>query len=95
MVVGCYSVYKETKHHELHKMRAAFEDRHAEIEQLMKNQAAKEDEVLLDIFKGELLEVEKAIEYLKEEDKDGDVIQEIEDDLKKLKEKISSAFGKK
>ena len=95
MVGGCYAVYKEAKHHELYKMRAAFEDRHAEIEKLMKSPASEEDEVVAEIFKGELLEVEKAIAYLKEEDKNGDVIQEIEDDLNKLKEKISSVFGKK
>ena len=35
MVAGCYVAYKEAKIHELHKMRAAFEDKKHSIENLM------------------------------------------------------------
>ena len=95
MVFGLYAMYKEAKHHELHKMRAGFEDRRAQIRDLMTSAAAKTDNELEEFFKGELRGIEETLETIDKEDADCDLIQEIEDDLAALKKKMTSLFKKK
>lgn len=91
---GCYVVYKETKHHELHKMRAAFEDKRHDIEKIIKLAQKSQDKEEEEIFKGELLGFEKAIEMLDVEDADDEVVDEIKKDIEELKEKIEKLFEK-
>ena len=95
MALGCYVTYKEAKHHELHKMRACFIDIEKHIEQLKHTKNAEDDPHALEVFKGEILGIEKAIAEVNKEDADCDLIQEIEDDLKAIKEKIGAVFEKK
>jgi hypothetical protein len=95
MVVGCYVAYKEAKHHELHKLRADFTDIEQKIKSLEDNAVVREgkDSQAAELFKGEIIGVEKALEVITREDADCDLIQEIEDDLVKIKEKIAGFFG--
>lgn len=99
MIVGCYVTYREAKHHELHKMRAAFEDRHKEIEAMMKKDKADDDIKVEGFLEGELAEVSKALKLLDEEEhEDNDKYTEIVDGLKAdfaaMKEKIDEFFKK-
>ena len=94
MMLGCYVVYKEAKHHELHRLRAEFDALHEKHEEIITS-ATKTDPEMLDYFKGELVGIDEALDILKKENADYDLIQEIEDDLKKVKEKISGVFKKK
>ena len=96
MALGCYVAYKEAKHHELHKLRAEFLDMEEKVAALKENELANgnEDPEADEILKGEMLGYEKVLEILKKEDADCDLIQEIEDDLAKIKEKITSLFKK-
>lgn len=95
IVLGCYVTYKETKHHELHKMRACFSDIERHIKQINNDDNAKKDPETLEIFKGEIIGIEKVITEIDKEDANYDLIQEIEDDIEKVKEKIAGAFKKK
>ena len=97
MVAGCYVAYKEARHHELHKLRAEFTNLEEKIVSLKDKELADRniDPETDEIFKGEMLGYEKVLEIIKKEDADCDLIQEIEDDIKKVKEKISSLFKKK
>ena len=94
MVAGCYVAYKEAKIHELHKMRAAFENKVHEVEQLKEHVEPYDDKEEIDIFKGEILGFEKAVNLLKEEGADEDLVDEIKKDLEELKEKIEGLFNK-
>lgn len=89
IAVGCYVTYKEAKHHELHKMRAAFEDKKHDIETLIAKEGDKENK---EILKGELLGFEKAVEMLKKDDVNNDLIDEIKNDVEELKKKIENIF---
>ena len=91
MVLGCYCVYKEAKQHELHRLRAEFGDLRDRHETLVR-EATERDPEMLEYFKGELTGIDEALDILKREDTDYDVIQEIEDDLKRLKDKVASVF---
>ena len=93
MVFACFVTYKETKHHELHKVRACFENRKHRVELSLEEERGKDDEAAR-IFMGEIIGLKEALEVIKEEDADGEIIQEIEDDLAKLKEKIAGLFKK-
>jgi hypothetical protein len=95
MVVGCYVAYKEAKHHELHKLRADFIGIEEKIKDLDDNALSKKDKDLeaAELFKGEIIGIEKALGVIAREDDDCDLIQEIEDDLVKIKEKIAGFFG--
>ena len=86
---GCYVAYKEAKHHELHKMRAAFEDKKHDIETLIAKEDDKENK---EILKGELLGFEKAVEMLEKDDVNNDLIEEIKKDVEELKKKIENIF---
>ena len=96
MALGCYVAYKEAKHHELHKLRAEF----LGMEEMVKALKEKElengnvDPEADEIFKGEILCYEKVIRVLSDEGADTDLIQEIENDLVKIKEKIAGLFKK-
>ena len=81
--------YKEAKHHELHKMRAAFEDKKHDIETLIAKEGDKENK---EILKGELLGFEKAVEMLEKDDVNNDLIEEIKKDVEELKKKIENIF---
>lgn len=94
MALGCYVTYKEAKHHELHKMRACFIDIEKHIEQLKHTKNAEDDPYALEVFRGEILGIEKAIAEVNKEDADCDLIQEINEDLVKIKEKVASLFNK-
>lgn len=91
---GCYVAYKEAKHHELHKLRACFGDIHEKIEKVKASHEAQEDPESIEVFRGELLGIEKALEVIKDEGADSDLMQEIENDIKKVKEKVTSLFNK-
>lgn len=92
MVIACYVTYKEAKHHELHKMRACFMDIEKHIEQLKRTKNAEDDPYALEVFKGEIIGIEKALTEISKEDVDCDLIQEIKDDLTKIKEKLTGLF---
>ena len=94
MALGCYVTYKEAKHHELHKMRACFIDIEKHIEQLKHTKNAEDDPYALEVFRGEILGIEKAIAEVNKEDADCDLIQEINEDLAKIKKKVASLFNK-
>ena len=94
MVVGCYVTYKEAKHHELQRLRACFNDIHEKVEKVKASYLAQEDPETVEVLKGELIGIERAMEVVKGEGCDTDLIQEIEDDIKKIKEKIGSVFNK-
>ena len=83
-----------SKHHELHKMRACFTDIEKHIEQLKHTKDAEDDPYTLEVFRGEIIGIEKALTEINKEDADCDLIQEIEDDLKRIKEKLAGVFGK-
>ena len=93
MILGCYVTYKEAKHHELHKMRACFIDLKEKAERLKKNQEVRDPEHA-DIFQGEIRGLEEALAEINKEDADCDLIQEINEDLAKIKEKVASLFNK-
>lgn len=92
MALGCYVTYKEAKHHELHKMRACFTDIEERIEQLKHTKDVEDDPYVLEMVKGEIIGIEKALTEINKEDADCDLIQEIEDDLAKIKEKLTGLF---
>lgn len=94
MVLGCYVTYKEAKHHELHKMRACFTDIEKHIRKLESLSRDENDPEAIEVFKGEVLGIEKAIAEVDREDADCDLIGEIEEDLRKIKEKLAGVFGK-
>ena len=94
MALGCYVTYKEAKHHELHKMRACFTDIEEHIRKLESLSRDENDPEAIEVFKGEVLGIEKAIAEVDREDADCDLIREIEDDLRKIKEKLASVFVK-
>lgn len=92
IALGCYVTFKETKHHELHKMRACFSDIEKHIEQIKNDSIAKDDPETIEIFKGEIIGIEKVIAEIDKEDTNYDLIQEVENDIKKIKEKIEGLF---
>ena len=61
MALGCYVTYKEAKHHELHKMRACFIDIEKHIEQLKHTKEAEDDPYTMEVFRGEIIGIEKAL----------------------------------
>ena len=92
MAAGCYVAYKEAKIHELHKLRATFENKVHEVQRLKDYVDPQEDDEELNIFKGEILGFEKAVYMLKEEGADEDLIDEIKKDIDLLKGKIKGIY---
>ena len=68
MIAGCFVTYKTTKHHELHKIRAAFDDRMHVIETIRRMHEQNYDSDV-DYLKGEEEGLKEAEEILDEEDK--------------------------
>lgn len=58
IIVACFVVYKSAEVHELHKMRAAFEDKRHDIEKLIKEHKADSD-FNNDYYQGELEELDE------------------------------------
>jgi hypothetical protein len=56
--------------------------------------AEDNDPEIADYFKGEFVAIDEALDILKQEDADCDLIQEIENDIKKVKGKVASLFNK-
>jgi hypothetical protein len=73
-------------------MRAAFEDRHKEIERLMRNAEVLEHTEQRDIFMGELRELDEEIKMIDREDVDGEKIEQIENEILKIKERVLNLF---
>lgn len=69
IIVGCFIVYREAEVHELHKMRAGFENRKHQIEEhiLLGTQGKSVEELETDEEKGELEELKEVIEMIDEE----------------------------
>ena len=91
MVAGCYVAYKEAKIHELHKMRAAFENRVQDVKNTIGyvKDYEVDDEEEINILKGEVLGLENGLNMLKEEGADEDLIDEIKKDIEELKKKLN------
>ena len=94
IILGCYITYKETKHHELHKVRACFENKRHKIEGLLEDAKKSKDEEVARVFMGELIGLKEALEMVKAEDGDEDLIEEIETDIAEIKEKVANLFKK-
>lgn len=58
IIVACFVVYKSAEVHELHKMRAAFEDKRHDIEKLIKDRKNDSD-FNNDYYQGELEELDE------------------------------------
>lgn len=91
MVAGCYVAYKEAKIHELHKMRATFDEKMNAVKTIMETVAPYDDDEEMDLLKGEILGLEKGVDILKEEGADEDLVDEIKKDIEALKRKIKNA----
>lgn len=86
IALACYVAFREVKHHELHKLRACFSDIHKHIEEIEVKKGAQDDPETMEILKGELIGIEKAMEVLNQEDRD--LFTEIKEDIAKIKEKL-------
>lgn len=91
MVTGCYVAYKEAKHHELHKLRAEFSDIYKKHNKSLEDIEENDPEIAV-YFKGEIAEIKEVLEIVEREDEDCDLIQELNEDLAKIKEKIARLF---
>lgn len=65
-VIGCYCTYKTAEVHELHKMRAAFEDKKHDIEKLIADRKDDSD-FKDDYYQGELEEIDEVEAIIDEE----------------------------
>lgn len=66
IIAGCYCTYKTAEVHELHKMRAAFEDKKHDIEKLIANRKDNSD-FSNDYYQGELEEIDEVEAIIDEE----------------------------
>lgn len=66
VVIGCYCTYKTAEVHELHKMRAAFEDKKHDIEKLIADRKDDSD-FKDDYYQGELEEIDEVEAIIDEE----------------------------
>lgn len=66
MVVGCFTVYKTAEAHELHKMRAAFEDKKVNINRYIKEHGNDPD-FNLEYYHGEIEELDELESLIDEE----------------------------
>ena len=65
IIVACFVVYKSAEVHELHKMRAAFENKRHDIEKLIKDRKNDFD-FNNDYYQGELEELDEVEEIIDE-----------------------------
>lgn len=93
VVLGCYVAYKETKIHELHKMRACFENKRQVLGNILDTTAEADDNK--EMLRGEIVALEDMIHTLEEEAVHEDVIESIKGDLDVLKRRVEHLFGKK
>lgn len=68
VALACFIVYREAEVHELHKMRAAFEDRRKEIETIIKTQTI-DSQRTKDVLDGEITELDEVIEMVAERER--------------------------
>lgn len=68
LALACFIVYREAEVHELHKMRAAFEDRRKEIETIIKTQTI-DSQRTKDVLDGEITELDEVIEMVEERER--------------------------
>lgn len=68
VALACFIVYREAEVHELHKMRAAFEDRRKEIETIIKTQTI-DSQRTKDVLDGEITELDEVIEMVVERER--------------------------
>ena len=87
IILACYVSYKESKLHELHKLRANFDSKYHDIEKIL-----NEDKFNKDFLNGELKGLEDAIESLSVEGEKRDLLTEINNDIYSLKIKIENLF---
>lgn len=66
LIAAAIVTYKTAEVHELHKMRAAFEDRRASIEELIK-QKKNDENFNNDYYQGELEAIDEVEAIIKEE----------------------------
>ena len=66
MIVGCITVYKSAEAHELHKMRAAFEDKKVNINKFMKEHNNDPD-FNMEYYYGEIEELDELEALIDEE----------------------------
>ncbi len=58
MIIGCYCTYRSAEVHELHKMRAAFENREHEVEEFIEKHTNEKDFNKV-FYEGEIEELEE------------------------------------
>lgn len=58
MIFGCYCTYRSAEVHELHKMRAAFENRERDVEELIEKHTGEKDFNKV-FYEGEIEELEE------------------------------------
>ena len=58
MVLACYCTYKTAEVHELHKVRAAFDNKEEEIKKIIES-GSENPKFNLDYYKGEIEELEE------------------------------------
>ena len=58
LVIGCYCTYRSAEVHELHRMRAAFENKKHEIERLVREYENEKDFNKI-FYEGEISELEE------------------------------------
>lgn len=68
VALACFIVYREAEVHELHKMRAGFEDRRKEIETIIKTQTI-DSQRTKDVLDGEITELDEVIEMVVERER--------------------------
>ena len=66
MVVGCYFTYKSAEAHELHKMRAAFEDKRKKINQIIKEHY-HDNSFKIEFYEGEIEEIDEMEDIIDEQ----------------------------
>lgn len=67
LAVSAYVVYKEAEVHELHKMRAAFEDKREKIQQFIDDYKNQKTDFSYDYFQGKLKEIDDLESIIDEE----------------------------
>lgn len=66
IIAACAVVYKTAEVHELHKMRAAFEDKRRDIKRLIEEHKTDGNELLNAYYQGELEEIEEVESIINE-----------------------------
>lgn len=67
LVVAAVAVYKTAEIHELHKMRAAFENRKIDIQKLIEDRKDSDPDFNYEYYQGELQEIDELNALIDEE----------------------------